>query len=158
MEVLNMLAEILDSEILHTIFTVVILPLLGALTRYLVKLISKKIEHIGEQTNSEIAKRGINVLNEIVKTTVTSFNQQVVDDLKRKGEFTEDKQAEVFGACKNSILSCLKDSTINAIKKEYGDENFDDLVEKYINTYVNATKKKIADDIKNKTVDEELEK
>ena len=77
----------------------------------------------------------------------------MVDDLKQKGEFTEEKQAEIFGVCKDNILNCLKNSTIEAIKKEFGDDNFDELVEKYINTYVNATKKNITDNINNTKID-----
>ena len=83
-------------ELLVQIMEVVIIPLLGVLTTYIVKLVNTKINEISDKRKNELEKKYLNMLGETITDCVIATSQTYVDSLKQKGEFTPEAQKEAF--------------------------------------------------------------
>jgi hypothetical protein len=75
-------------ELLTQIMEVVIIPLLGILTTYIVKLVNTKINEISNKRENELEEKYLNMLGETITDCVIATTQTYVDTLKKKGEFT----------------------------------------------------------------------
>lgn len=115
-------------ELIAQIFELVIIPLLGIITTYIVKLVNKKIAEIDANVNSETASKYLEMLDKTISECVLSTTQTYVDALKAKGEFTTEAQKEAFNKTFNAILEILGEDAI-----EYLDEIVGDL-----STYINV--------------------
>lgn len=118
-------------ELLKQIFEVCIIPLLGVLAAFLVKLINKKAAEISATTDSEILQKYITMVQDTITTCVIATNQTYVDTLKEKGEFGPDAQAEAFERTKTAVLAILSEEAKVYISNVFGDaEQFiDQLIE-----------------------------
>lgn len=108
---------------LEQIFTVCIIPLLGALTGFIISFIKTKQAEIEAQTKNETVKKYISMLAETINTCVLATNQTYVDALKKKGEFDATAQTEAFNKTKNAILNILTDEAKKYLTEAYGDLN-----------------------------------
>lgn len=108
-------------ELLAQIFELVIIPLLGILTTYVVKLINKKMAEIDANVESETASKYIQMLDKTISECVLATNQTYVESLKNKGEFTAEAQHEAFAKTVNAIMSILGSETIDYLNEAVGD-------------------------------------
>lgn len=115
-------------ELIAQIFELVIIPLLGIITTYIVKLVNKKIAEIDANVNNETTSKYLEMLDKTISECVLSTTQTYVDALKAKGEFTAEAQKEAFNKTFNAILEILGEDAI-----EYLDEIVGDL-----STYINV--------------------
>ena len=74
-------------NILAQIFEIVVFPLLGVGTLYLVFLIKAKIAELKLKHDSELAKKYFNMLDKTICDAVIATNQTYVDALKKEGKF-----------------------------------------------------------------------
>lgn len=95
------------TEILTEIFKVCIIPLLGLLTGYLVAFIKKKMDAVTKNTESELAKKYLGLLEETVINCVLTTKQTYVDALKDKNAFDADAQKEAFERTYNAVIANL---------------------------------------------------
>ena len=123
---------------LEQIFTVCIIPLLGALTGFIISFIKTKQAEIEAQTKNETVKKYISMLAETINTCVLATNQTYVDALKKKGEFDAAAQTEAFNKTKNAILNILTDEAKKYLTEAYGDLNV--YIEEQIEAIVNKNK------------------
>lgn len=108
---------------LEQLFTVCIIPFLGALTGFIISFIKTKQAEIEAKTKNEIAKKYIAMLAETINTCVVATNQTYVDALKKKGAFDAAAQTEAFNKTKNAILNILTDEAKKYLTEAYGDLN-----------------------------------
>lgn len=95
------------NELLTTIFELCLFPLLGALTVYLVSLIRAKTDGAKKQTNSELAKKYLDMLEVTVVNCVLTTNQTYVDALKAQGAFDAEAQKVAFQKTYEAVSASL---------------------------------------------------
>lgn len=110
-------------ELIAQIFELVIIPLLGILTTYVVQLINKKMAEIDANVENEMASKYIQMLDKTISECVLATNQTYVESLKNKGEFTTEAQHEAFAKTINAVMSILSSDIIAYLNEIIGDLN-----------------------------------
>lgn len=113
-----------------TIFEIIILPLLGILTSYLVAYIKAKRDSYVATMENETYAKYINMLVDTVTACVVATNQTYVETLKKQGKFDLEAQKIAFEKTKDAVLDLL-----NIEAKEYLLAVVDDL-DAYINNQI----------------------
>lgn len=108
-------------ELITQLFELVIIPLLGIVTAYIVKLVNKKMAEIDVSVNNELASKYINMLDKTISECVIATNQTYVESLKSKGEFTTEAQHEAFAKTVNAVMSILGQDAIEYLNEAVGD-------------------------------------
>ena len=119
-------------EILQQIFELCVIPLLGILTTYLVKLIRKKNEELDAKVSKEVSKKYIDMLADTITDCVISTNQTYVDALKAANAFDKEAQKKVFELTYNKIMNVLTEDAKEYLTTIYGD------LEIYITTKIES--------------------
>ena len=101
-------------NILATVVTCIILPLISFLGFKLSQFLNSKIK-------DEKAKTLLNQANEIVMNAVRSVFQTYVESLKNSGSFNEDAQAIALGKAKTIINAELTGELKTFLIQNYGD-------------------------------------
>lgn len=119
-------------EILQQIFELCVIPLLGILTTYLVKLIRKKNKELDEKVSKEVSKKYIDMLADTITDCVISTNQTYVDALKEANAFDKEAQKKAFELTYNKIMNVLTEDAKEYLTTVYGD------LEIYITTKIES--------------------
>lgn len=119
-------------EILQQIFELCVVPLLGILTTYLVKLIRKKNEELDEKVSNNISRKYIDMLADTITDCVVSTNQTYVDALKEANAFDKEAQKKAFELTYNKIMNVLTEDAKEYLTTVYGD------LEIYITTKIES--------------------
>lgn len=119
-------------NVLNQIFQVVIIPLLGAGTLYLVSLINTKKKAIEETLESEKAKEYLNLLNDTITSCVLTTTQTYVQALKEAGTFDAEAQKIAFNKTYTAVMAILTEDAKKYITKAVGD------LEEYIINQIEA--------------------
>lgn len=109
------------TEILQNLFVVVIIPLLGLITKYMVQFFMVKNEEIKATTDNEIFKKYFDMLNKTITNCVIATNQTYVDALKDKNAFTAEAQKEALQKTYNAIMSILSEDAKDYLTNATGD-------------------------------------
>ena len=125
-------------ELLQQIFQVCIIPLLGVLTTYLVMFIKNKSAALQEQTDNELYKKYIALLDETITKCVIATNQTYVEALKNKNAFDPEAQKKAFEMTYQSVLAILSKDAQEYLTEAVGDLNA--YIVKSIEAQVNANK------------------
>ena len=110
-------------ELLVQIMEVVVIPLLGVLTAYVVKLVNTKINEISAKRDNELEKKYLDMLSKTITDCVMATTQTYVDSLKKKGEFTADAQKEAFNQTYEAVLTILSEDAKEYLNEAVGDLN-----------------------------------
>ena len=119
-------------EILQQIFELCVIPLLGVLTTYLVKLIRKKNKELDEKVSNKISRKYIDMLADTITDCVVSTNQTYVDALKEANAFDKEAQKKAFELTYNKIMNVLTEDAKEYLTTIYGD------LEIYITTKIES--------------------
>lgn len=119
-------------EILQQIFELCVIPLLGVLTTYLVKLIRKKNKELDEKVSNNISRKYIDMLADTITNCVVSTNQTYVDALKEANAFDKEAQKKAFELTYNKIMNVLTEDAKEYLTTIYGD------LEIYITTKIES--------------------
>lgn len=119
-------------EILQQIFELCVVPLLGILTTYLVKLIRKKNKELDEKVSNNISRKYIDMLADTITDCVVSTNQTYVDALKEANAFDKEAQKKAFELTYNKIMNVLTEDAKEYLTTIYGD------LEIYITTKIES--------------------
>lgn len=119
-------------EILQQIFELCVIPLLGILTTYLVKLIRKKNKELDEKVSNKISRKYIDMLADTITDCVVSTNQTYVDALKEANAFDKEAQKKAFELTYNKIMNVLTEDAKEYLTTIYGD------LEIYITTKIES--------------------
>lgn len=98
----------------------VVIPII---TRYVIKLITAKINQIEETTTNENAKVIIDEAEKAISAAVSYTSQTFVEALKKDNLFTKEKQKEALNTALKKTLTMMSENTVNFINNTYGDVN-----------------------------------
>lgn len=107
--------------ILNQIFQVCIIPLLGVLTAYAVKLIQAKSNEIATNQENAIVSKYITLLGETITDCVIATNQTYVDALKEQNAFDKEAQAIAFQKTFDAVMTVLSEDAKEYLTHIYGD-------------------------------------
>lgn len=98
-------------ELIQQILELCIIPLLGALTTYIIVWIRGKANNIKAKTDNEFLQNSITILEQIVINAVASTNQTYVEQLKKENSFTLEAQREAFQKTYTTVMATLTEDT-----------------------------------------------
>lgn len=110
-------------DLLYDIFKVCVIPLLGLLTAFVIKLVDKKSEEAKAKTDNETYKKYITMLTDTITDCVTATNQTYVDALKAQGKFDAEAQKAAFEQTYKAVLTILSDEEKKYLTSVVGDLN-----------------------------------
>lgn len=108
-------------ELINNIFNACIVPLLGVLTLFIIKLLEKKSQEIQETIDNELVRKYVEMLIEIVTSCVITTKQTYVDTLKDKNAFDKEAQQEAFSQTYQNVMSLLSDEAKRVLSEVYKD-------------------------------------
>ena len=111
----------MSNEVMNLIETLVLAPLVIAISSFLIVLIRQQTAKIEEKIKDEKAKRMLEIAENIVSQAVATVSQTYVDGLKKDGIFDTDAQKEAFEMSKDKIYTLLTTDTLQAVQNNYGD-------------------------------------
>lgn len=110
-------------EILTLLLEIVIIPLLGALTAYIVTLLKAKTKEITDKIENDKADKYIYMLSDTITKCVIATNQTYVDNLKKDKAFTKEAQQEALKMTADAVLAILSDEAKTYLPTIVGDLN-----------------------------------
>ena len=110
-------------ELLTQIMEVVVIPLLGILTAYIVKIVNAKLEEVSASRKNELEKKYIDMLNDTISDCVIATTQTYVESLKKQGSFNVDAQKEAFNQTYNAVMGILSEEAKEYLNEAIGDLN-----------------------------------
>ena len=99
------------TQMLAEIFEVCIIPLLGLLTGYLIVFIKQRMDALIKDSNSELAKKYLELLKETVTNCVLATKQTYVDELKKAGKFDVEAQKVAFAKTYDAVMASLTEES-----------------------------------------------
>lgn len=113
----------MSIELVTQIFELIIIPLLGIITTYVVKLVNKKIAEIDSSIDNEMASKYFEMLDNTITSCVLATTQTYVDSLKNSGEFTKEAQKEAFNKTYSAVMNILSEDAVEYLNNIVGDLN-----------------------------------
>lgn len=111
----------MSNEVMNLIETLVLAPLVIAISSFLIALIRQQTSKIEGKIKDEKAKRMLEIAENVVSQAVATVSQTYVDGLKKDGIFDTDAQKEAFEMSKDKIYKLLTTDTLQAVQNNYGD-------------------------------------
>ena len=124
--------------ILQTLFTVVLIPLLGLITKYLVQFLATKIGAVKAATDNDTFDKYLSLLQDTVTDCVVATNQTYVNALKDKNAFDAEAQKEAFKLTYQAVLTILSDDAKTYLGEALGDLTV--YIKNLIETQVNVNR------------------
>lgn len=118
--------------IIAQLFELVIFPLLGIGTVYLIALIKTKIQELKQKKNDELYLKYFTMLETTIVDCVLATTQTYVEALKKEGKFDADAQKIAFTKTYTNVMAIL-----NKDAKKYLEEAIGDL-ETYVYNKIEA--------------------
>ena len=109
------------AVIINEVFTVVLIPLLGLITKYVIEFLHAKREEAKSKTDNDTLKKYIDMLDATIERAVIATNQTYVNALKEKGEFGPEAQKEALTKTYQAIMSVLNLEAVNYLDEAVGD-------------------------------------
>ncbi len=124
--------------ILSQIFEIVILPLLGIGTAYVIALVRAKIQEMKENKQDVLYHKYLDMLNDTIADCVLATTQTYVEALKKEGKFDLDAQKIAFTRTYENVMAILADEAKEYLQTAIGDLSA--YVENMIEAEVNRNK------------------
>lgn len=126
------------TEILQQIVEPVVCVVISAVSFYLIRFISAKIQELKTKTENETTKKYLDILDEAVANAVLATTQTYVDSLKSEGMFNEEAHKVAFGKTYDAVMQVLTTEAVECISTVVGD--IDTYVTAKIESYVKLSK------------------
>lgn len=123
------------AAIINEIFTVILIPLLGLITKYFIEFLHAKREEIKNKTDDNTLKKYIDMLDSTITRAVIATNQTYVDTLKAQGNFNKEAQVIALNKTYDAVMAVLTNEAETYLNNAIGD------LESYIKTAIEATVK-----------------
>lgn len=111
------------KELIQTILQTVLIPLLIALTGFVVKWVNAKANELKSKTEDDRYDLYIDILQELVTKTVIMVNQTYVDELKKENAFTKEAQIEAFNKVYETVITSLSEDVYTYLEQIIGNLN-----------------------------------
>lgn len=125
-------------ELVKSILEICLVPIIGALSAWLITVINAKTNEIKALTNNVLAKKYLDMLAQTVTDCVTATNQTYVEALKEKDLFDAEAQQEAFKMTYKAVLTILSDDAKEYLQNLSGD--LSTLISNKIEAEVNSSK------------------
>lgn len=109
--------------VLAEIMEVVVVPLLGIITAYIIKLVETQINNIADERDSALEKKYLDMLSDTITSCVVATTQTYVDSLKKQGSFDTAAQKEAFNQTYNAVMTILSEEAKEYLTEAVGDLN-----------------------------------
>ena len=129
----------MDQETLNTLMSMVILPLLLALSGFAVAWLRKKTQEITANINDATVRKYVDLASDAVTKAVQTTFQTYVDALKAQGKFDKEAQLTALQKAKDTATALITDEAKRVIAEAYGD--FDKWLASTIETLVREDKR-----------------
>ena len=113
----------MTMTLLTQIMEVVVIPLLGILTAYVVKIVNAKLEEVSASRKNELEKKYIDMLNDTISDCVIATTQTYVESLKKQGSFDAKAQKEAFNQTYGAVMGILSEEAKEYLNEAIGDLN-----------------------------------
>ena len=120
------------AKVVKQIFELVVFPLLGIGTTYLIVLINAKIKELKKQSDNDLEKKYLDMLNNTITDCVLATNQTYVNELKKQGKFDLDAQKIAFQKTYENVMALLTDEAKKYLSEALGD------LQTYVNNKIEA--------------------
>lgn len=120
------------ANVVKQIFELVVFPLLGIGTTYLIVLINAKIKELKKQSDSDLEKKYLDMLNNTIVDCVLATNQTYVNELKKQDKFDLDAQKIAFQKTYENVMALLTDEAKKYLSEALGD------LQTYVNNKIEA--------------------
>lgn len=120
------------ANVVKQIFELVVFPLLGIGTTYLIILINTKIKELKKQSDNDLEKKYLDMLNNTITDCVLATNQTYVNELKKQGKFDLDAQKTAFQKTYENVMALLTDEAKKYLTEALGD------LQTYVNNKIEA--------------------
>jgi hypothetical protein len=110
-------------ELLAQIMEVVVIPLLGILTAYVVKVVNAKLAETAASRKNELEKKYLDMLSDTISDCVIATTQTYVDSLKKQGKFDAEAQKEAFNQTYEAVMCILSEEAKEYLNEAIGDLN-----------------------------------
>lgn len=120
------------ANVVKQIFELVVFPLLGIGTTYLIILINTKIKELKKQSDNDLEKKYLDMLNNTITDCVLATNQTYVNELKKQGKFDLDAQKIAFQKTYENVMALLTDEAKKYLTEALGD------LQTYVNNKIEA--------------------
>lgn len=128
----------MTMALLAEIMEVVVIPLLGILTAYVVKLVNARIEDINKERDNVLEEKYLTMLGATISDCVTATTQTYVESLKKQGKFDAEAQKEAFNQTYTAVMNILSEEAKKYLTVAVGDLNL--YITQKIEAEVNANK------------------
>ena len=108
-------------DILTQLFEMVLLPLLGIGTVYLIALIKNKIGELKQSKNDALLNKYLTMLENTIVDCVLATNQTYVESLKNSGSFNADAQKLAFTKTYTNVMRILSEDAKQYLEEALGD-------------------------------------
>ena len=109
------------AVIINEVFTVVLIPLLGLITKYVIEFLHTKREEAKSKIDNNTLKKYIDMLDTTIERAVIATNQTYVNALKEKGEFGPEAQKEALTKTYQAVMAVLNLEAVNYLSEAVGD-------------------------------------
>ena len=113
----------MTMTLLTQIMEVVVIPLLGILTAYVVKIVNAKLEEVSANRKNELEKKYIDMLNDTISDCVIATTQTYVESLKKQGSFDAEAQKKAFNQTYSAVIGILSEEAKKYLNEAIGDLN-----------------------------------
>ena len=113
----------MTMALLAEIMEVVVIPLLGILTAYVVKLVNTKIADINKERDNVLEEKYLTMLGATISDCVTATTQTYVESLKKQGKFNAEAQKEAFNQTYTAVMNILSEEAKKYLTVAVGDLN-----------------------------------
>ena len=108
-------------EFLNQLFKLVLFPLMGIGTVYLIALISNKIKQIKQNTDNDLLDKYLSMLENTITDCVIATTQTYVESLKKQGAFDADAQKVAFTKTYTNVMKILTEDAKEYLEQALGD-------------------------------------
>ncbi len=133
------MSEYIAPEIFYEIITLAIVPIIGIVTKFVIKFLKSKVDELEVRIQNETLNRYTAMAEDAIETAVVSVNQTFVETIKKQGSFDDAAMEESFKIAKNKALVIMGEFLKKILEAAYGD--IDAWIDNKIEYYVNQNKK-----------------
>ena len=127
----------MDQNLINQLFQVCLIPMLSALTTFVVIWIKAKSAELQKKINNDILNKYVQMATDTITNCVIATNQTYVNSLKEQGKFDEAAQKEAFQRTYQAVLLILSDDAKEYLNNAFGDLNkyLQEKIESTVNNY-----------------------
>lgn len=109
------------TSIIEQIYTLVLFPLIILGGVCLVAFLSAKTDELKKKTNSDLANKYLDMLDDTIASIVLATTQTYVEALKKEGKFDADAQKIAFQKTYDAVMAVLTEEAKKYITTAVGD-------------------------------------